>query len=100
MGQGPRRPARRRPGSRASFARAAAEGAREAATLAGDVHIFISHGRQDPTLPFVVSSWTRELFESAGARVAYHPHAGGHTVGDEATLRAIADWLRAAATRA
>ena len=63
-------------------------------------HILISHGEADPTLPFVVSTWTRELFNGAGAAVEYHKHPGGHGVGDEATLRAIGAWLKRAAARA
>ena len=63
-------------------------------------HILISHGEADPTLPFVVSTWTRELFAGGGAAVEYHKHPGGHGVGDEATLRAIGAWLKRAAARA
>jgi predicted esterase len=64
-------------------------------TKVGALKAFVAHGRADPTLPFVVSNWTRELLASAGCDVTYVPHAGGHAVGDEGTLRAIAAWLAA-----
>ena len=58
----------------------------------GAREVLVSHGRSDPTLPFMVSGWLHQLLKSGGADVRYYPHGGGHDVGDATVLRAIGDF--------
>jgi phospholipase/carboxylesterase len=45
-----------------------------------DLDIVQSHGRSDPILPFANAELLRDLFVTAGARVAFHPFAGQHAI--------------------
>jgi phospholipase/carboxylesterase len=47
--------------------------------LAG-VPIVMSHGRQDPILPFAVSEQLRDQLVAAGAKVTWTPFSGGHEI--------------------
>lgn len=42
--------------------------------------IFLSHGREDNVLPFSDSERLRDLLQSRGGKIHWHPFAGGHTV--------------------
>ena len=42
--------------------------------------VLMSHGRQDPILPFAGSEALRDLFMDHGHRVEFHAFSGGHTV--------------------
>jgi len=55
------------------------EWAPKLATLAG-VPIVQSHGRHDPILPFSVAEILRDRLTAAGAKVDWHPFAGGHEI--------------------
>ena len=54
----------------------------------------MSHGRQDPILPFSGAEALHEAFASAGADVEFMPFDGGHTI-PESVLRRLADKLEA-----
>lgn len=45
-----------------------------------DVPIMLSHGRSDTLLPFAISELLRDRLVEAGARVDWHPFAGGHEI--------------------
>lgn len=47
--------------------------------LAG-VPVLQAHGEHDPLLPFAVAEELRDRLQAAGARVTWHPFAGGHEV--------------------
>ena len=53
------------------------------------VKVCITHGMSDMVLPFQASGWTKQLLESGGAAVTYHPHSGGHELGCELTISTI-----------
>jgi phospholipase/carboxylesterase len=42
--------------------------------------VFISHGRQDPVLPFAGGAKARDLLERHGYQVTFHPFDGGHGI--------------------
>jgi len=42
--------------------------------------VLMSHGQQDPILPFAGSEALRDLFEEHGHSVEFLPFAGGHTI--------------------
>lgn len=60
--------------------------------------IFLSHGRQDPILPFVASEWLRDLFVEAGVAPEFHPFDGPHTIPRDALAR-VGDMLAGLAER-
>jgi phospholipase/carboxylesterase len=64
-----------------------------AARRAG-LDVFMSHGRQDPILPFAQAEKLKALFDEAGLRVRFLPFDGPHTVPAEAVSE-IADLLAA-----
>jgi phospholipase/carboxylesterase len=49
------------------------------AHLAG-LHVFMSHGRADPILPFAMAEMLRDRLTTAGAVVAWHQFVGGHQI--------------------
>ena len=55
--------------------------------------VLMSHGRQDPILPFSGAEALHEAFASAGAEVEFVPFDGGHTI-PESVLRRLADKLK------
>ncbi len=54
------------------------------ATDRAGLHVFQSHGRYDPILPYPAAEWLRELLHSAGLHVEFVPFDGGHGIGPEA----------------
>ncbi len=56
------------------------------------IKMLLSHGQSDPVLPFVASTWTKELFTKHGANVQYETHPGGHELGN-GVLRAVESFL-------
>jgi phospholipase/carboxylesterase len=54
--------------------------------------IFMSHGRQDPLLPFSIAEALRDKLAKAGATVDWHPFAGGHEI-PPAVLDGLAAFL-------
>jgi len=58
------------------------------------LRVHLSHGLQDPTLPYKVAMWTRELCQQNGARVTFVEHPGGHDIGGPEVLRSIAAFVR------
>lgn len=54
--------------------------------------VFVSHGQNDPVLPFVASTWLKDLLTNNGAVVDYHPHSGGHDLGN-GTLPKLVEFL-------
>ncbi len=49
--------------------------------------VLLSHGRQDPILPFEGAEALREVFVEAGLQVEFIPFDGPHTIGQEALDR-------------
>jgi phospholipase/carboxylesterase len=45
--------------------------------------LLLSHGRQDPLLPFVVAEQLRDAFVEAGLDVRWMPFHGGHGIGGD-----------------
>eukprot|EP00939_MAST-03C_sp_MAST-3C-sp1_P000722 g722.t1 len=66
---------------------------RKAKAFGKKMNVFLCHGRRDPVIPFMCSSWISELFKGAGCKLSYHPHTGVHDVGDGAALAAAAAFL-------
>jgi phospholipase/carboxylesterase len=53
----------------------------EAARRTGpSIHAFLTHGRQDPILPFVGAEDLRALLEASGASVEWVAHGGQHEI--------------------
>jgi phospholipase/carboxylesterase len=46
----------------------------------GPLRVLMSHGRQDPILPFRGAEWLRDAFEKAGLPVEFIPFNGPHTI--------------------
>jgi phospholipase/carboxylesterase len=53
---------------------------RELATKRGPLHVFQSHGRFDPLLPFQAAEWLRDLFLESGMEVDFVPFDGMHEI--------------------
>jgi len=44
------------------------------------LHVFQTHGRNDPILSFLAATWLHELMVSSGMKVEFEPFDGGHTI--------------------
>ncbi|NIL96771.1 MAG: phospholipase [Planctomycetales bacterium] len=44
------------------------------------MRVLISHGRQDPIVPYQGAEWLWEMFREAGLAVEFLPFDGGHTI--------------------
>ncbi len=64
----------------------------ERAPKRSGLHVFQSHGRQDPILPYAVAERLRALFESAKMTVRFEPFSGPHTI-PVSVLQKLAVWL-------
>lgn len=53
---------------------------RAAAPKHAGLKTVLSHGRQDPILPFLGAEWLRDLLKEGGLDVEFHPFNGGHTI--------------------
>ena len=42
--------------------------------------VFMSHGREDPLLPFAISEELRDTLDAAGMPVEWVPFRGGHAI--------------------
>ena len=51
------------------------------------LNVFMSHGRQDPILPFSGARALEDAFSQAGANVEFLPFDGGHTIPEPALKR-------------
>lgn len=60
------------------------------ATLRGALPVFQSHGVQDPMLPFEAAVWLRDMLTESGLQVEFLPFEGGHTIPQQALVRAAA----------
>jgi phospholipase/carboxylesterase len=45
--------------------------------------VFVSHGRQDPVLPYQGGEKAKDLLERHGYQVTFHPFEGGHGIPEE-----------------
>jgi len=54
------------------------------------VPFLLAHGKGDQLIPFMVSSWIRDLVKGAGCRVEFCEHHGGHEVGNSAVFSSAA----------
>lgn len=64
----------------------------ERAKKRAGLHVFQSHGRQDPLLPYEVAERLRTLFETAGMKVKFVPFSGEHTI-PMSVLAELGRWL-------
>ncbi len=64
----------------------------EAPDLRG-VHVLLGAGKRDPIVPEEHIGGLMGMFESAGADVSVHWHAGGHELGQD-DVAAAKDWLQ------
>jgi phospholipase/carboxylesterase len=55
--------------------------------------VLLSHGHDDPVVPFAASEEVQRRLEAAGAAVQMHPFSGGHSI-DPALLPTIASFIR------
>lgn len=60
---------------------------RAAAPQRAGLKAILSHGRQDPILPFLGAEWLRDLLKDAGLDVEFLPFNGGHTIPRDALAR-------------
>jgi phospholipase/carboxylesterase len=58
-----------------------------------ELHVFQSHGTQDPSLPFPVAERLRHALEEAGMRVSFTQFKGGHGIPPE-VMRDLGTWLK------
>lgn len=58
----------------------------------GDLHIFVSHGINDPVIPIASARKTKELLQRSNARVEYHEYRMAHEISDEC-LSDIKRWM-------
>ncbi len=56
------------------------------------MRVLISHGRQDPIVPYIGAEWLRNLLVEGGMDVEFIPFDGGHTIPPE-MLTALAQLL-------
>jgi phospholipase/carboxylesterase len=54
--------------------------------------VFVSHGRQDPVLPFAAADSARRMLEHHGYAVQFQPFEGRHQIPDE-VVAALADFI-------
>ncbi|MFS0823868.1 alpha/beta hydrolase [Bacillus sp. 1P02SD] len=57
-----------------------------------NLSIFISHGQQDPVLPYQWGVESKEFFEKLGANVSFHSYPEGHTVSLQ-NYRDLREWI-------
>ena len=55
--------------------------------------VFLSHGTQDPILPYVMAERLREELRAAGLDVRWHPFRGGHEI-PESVLAELSEFMR------
>lgn len=48
----------------------------------------VTHGRNDPLIPFMASQMLTSLLTEAGCQVKFEAHPGGHNLGDDRIIRA------------
>ena len=57
-----------------------------------DLHIFISHGRQDPIIPISSAQKTKELLARSNAHVSYNEYDMAHQINDQC-LNDVTQWI-------
>ncbi len=57
-----------------------------------NLSIFISHGENDPVLPFEWGVESKDYFEKQRAKVSFHSYPGGHTVSLQ-NYRDLIEWI-------
>jgi len=55
--------------------------------------VFVSHGTSDNVLPFMASSWLKELLSKGGAEVKYEMHGGGHELGPQHIIDSLCNFV-------
>lgn len=58
-----------------------------------DLHVFISHGINDPVIPVSAARKTKELLSSSNAHVTYNEYHMAHQIADECLVD-IGAWLK------
>lgn len=57
-----------------------------------DLHVFQSHGTEDPILPYVIAERLHHVLDDAGMRVSFTPFDGGHGIPPQ-VMRDLGTWL-------
>lgn len=65
----------------------------ELSSMAREQRFLITHGRQDPMIPFDAVKKQVELFKAAGLNIDWREFDKGHTIAGEEELAAIRDFL-------
>lgn len=58
-----------------------------------DMHIFVSHGINDPVIPISAARKTKELLSRSNADVSYHEYDMAHQINDEC-LTDVTQWMK------
>lgn len=56
-----------------------------------NLHIFISHGINDPVIPVAAARKTEEMLRQSNAHVSYHEYRMGHQISDQC-LQDVKNW--------
>jgi len=57
------------------------------------IRVLMTHGVNDPTLPFTACGWNKSLWEANGAKVEFHTHSEGHSLGPQQIIKACCEFL-------
>ena len=72
------------------------EALKELSPVAREQRFLITHGRQDPMIPFDAVKKQVEVFKGAGLKIDWREFNKGHTIAGEEELSVIRDFVRAA----
>ena len=61
--------------------------------------VLVTHGTNDPVLPFVVGNWLKDLLATCGCQVQFEQHGGGHELGPAHIVDAMATFWADVAAR-
>eukprot|EP01062_Namystynia_karyoxenos_P056173 TRINITY_DN47136_c0_g1_i1.p1 TRINITY_DN47136_c0_g1~~TRINITY_DN47136_c0_g1_i1.p1 ORF type:complete len:493 (+),score=122.86 TRINITY_DN47136_c0_g1_i1:106-1584(+) len=57
------------------------------------LRVLITHGTEDPKLPFATACWARDLLQQGGAQVRLDAHPGGHDIGPPRVFASVACFI-------
>jgi phospholipase/carboxylesterase len=68
---------------------------KEMSPVAKEQRFLVTHGVQDPVVPFAVTREQINLLKSAGLNIAWHEFKKAHTIAGEPEVRLIRDFIKA-----
>jgi phospholipase/carboxylesterase len=71
----------------------------ELSPVARQQRFLITHGLQDPVIPFAKAREHAQILKQAGLDVAWHEFAKAHTIAGESEIRVIRQFIEAAGPR-